>query len=76
MGAYKLHSGHKRIMTLIQRDAADDGWTIVSKTLFPHVYDNMPAELVASYPLQDGSGKARLTAEGKIVLKWWDRLGN
>ncbi len=77
MAAKKLDSGHKRIMTLIQRDADADGWTKVSNTLFPYIQQNMPSELVILYPaLQGGGGKAKLSYEGTIVLKWWDRLGN
>ncbi len=73
MAKGKLESQHKRVMTLIQRDANPKGWATVSKTLYPIISKSMPAELV-QFKEVDGQHYARLTHEGIIVLKWWDRL--
>ena len=70
----KLHSGHKRILHLTDRDAGEDGWAPVSAILMPHLVNDMPAELVEIEPVGDeGKGRIRLTAEGKNIIeamKW------
>ena len=64
----KLDSGEKHFMRLIAKDAKPDGWTVVSKLLYPLV-DNMPKALVELEPFGDeGKGRARLTTEGAAVL--------
>ncbi len=69
----KLDSGIKHVMTLIQRDADHKGWTKVSSTLYPTISESLPAELV-EFQLVGEQYYGRLTQEGIIVLKWWDRL--
>lgn len=68
----ELDIQHKHIMRLIERDSGHDGWTDVSDKLYPILYKAMPAELV-EFELSSGSGKARLTEEGKSVLSVLDK---
>jgi len=65
----KIDIGQKHILTLIQRDSGPDGWTPVSKALFPTVSKAIPTSLAVFEELEEG-GRARLTEEGTIVLKW------
>ncbi len=63
---------HKHILTLIGRDADDEGWCVVSEQLYPVLSENMPTDLVIFEKL-DAGARARLTEEGKNVLsamKW------
>jgi len=63
----KLDAGQKHMLKIIHRDADDDGWTEVSKHLFPVLSENMPTELIIFEKLQDG-GRAKLTDEGNNVV--------
>lgn len=63
----KLEHQHKHIMKLIARDRKKDGWTRVSKALYPHLSKNMPKELVAVEATEDG-GRAKLTEEGQKIV--------
>ena len=69
----KLDMQHRHIMNLIERDRNEDGWAKVSKSLFKHLDENMPKELVIIEKTIDGGGRIRLTEEGQNVLnamKW------
>lgn len=70
----KLDSSEKHFMRMIAKHAKPDGWTVVSKKLYPLV-DKMPKALVELEPSGDeGKGRVRLTTEGAAVLsameKW------
>ncbi len=62
-----LTGGERHFMHLMQRDAAADGWTKVSKVLLPMV-QKMPNALVEVVATDDG-GKARLTAKGNDIME-------
>lgn len=64
----KLEPQHKHVMKLIARDCGPDGWANVSEQLFPILSKNMPKELV-EFSETDAGFKARLTVEGRGVLK-------
>ena len=64
----KLDIQHKHILKLINRDKKADGWTPVSKQLFPVLSKNMPKELVEFEKSEDGGMRARLTEEGCNVV--------
>ena len=66
----KLDYGQLHILRLAQRDAGEDGWSPVSKTLWPHISRNLPDELLEKEALDDGRGRVRLTHDGAVVLKW------
>lgn len=63
----KLDSGEKHFMRLIDRDKKDDGWTPVSRALYPLVAA-MPRELIELEKLDNGTGRVRLTPEGQSIL--------
>lgn len=69
----KLSPGHQHILTLIRKEARDDGWTPVSKAVAPLFTDAnilggpMPAELCEFESIGEG-GRARLTQMGNNVL--------
>ena len=68
----KLDIQHKHILHLIKRDSTVDGWTPVSKVLYPVLSKAMPKKLITFEKTDDG-GRARLTTEGESVLsamKW------
>lgn len=68
----KLNSGQKHFLNLIVEGAKETGWAKVSRATRPLVAD-MPPELVELQRLEDGTGLARLTAEGQSVVdaqKW------
>lgn len=71
MAARKLDAGEIRILKLIRKEADAEGWAHVSAAVMPKMRE-MPRELVVSeYVPSDfspGSGRARLTEEGKKVL--------
>ena len=63
----KLDIQHKHIMKLIDRDCDENGWAKVSNQLYPHLFKNMPAELI-ELGGEFGNYKARLTDQGKNML--------
>lgn len=63
----KLDTQHKHILSLINRDAEDDGWASVSDKLLPILSTVMPKELV-TFETLDVGGRARLTEDGKSVV--------
>ena len=68
----KLDIQHKHILNITERDKDDEGWTKVSKKLFPVLSKNMPTELIIFDKTSD-EYRARLTEEGKSVvnaMKW------
>ncbi len=70
----KLHAGQKHILNLIAEgvEVGVDGWTPVSKAMFP-VVNSMPSELVVLESLGDGCGRTRLTEKGQSLIeamKW------
>jgi hypothetical protein len=76
MNAYKLDSGQKHILMLIDSGKREDGWTPVSKYLIDIVRRLVPEELAivrnsceCLEKLDDGSGRARLTEEGQNVVR-------
>jgi hypothetical protein len=65
----KLDSGQKHFMRLIVKDAGADGWTPVSRVVYPLVQKTLPAELVEHEPVgEEGRGRARLTEKGQSIL--------
>lgn len=69
----KLDIQHKHIIKLISRDKQPDGWTKVSKFLYPHLVKNMPKELIILEKTNE-SWKAKLTEKGECVLYAMDWL--
>lgn len=71
----KLDSGQLNIMRLTARDVNAEGWTRVSKMLFPHIKLSIPAELMEmreeEFADDEGrlfGGYARLTDKGRSIL--------
>jgi hypothetical protein len=60
-------------MKLIDKDQDEEGWTMVSDALYPHLSHNMPKELV-EFGVIAGRHRARLTEEGvsvvNVMKKW------
>lgn len=71
--AEKLKDEHKHILRLISRDAAQDGWAVVGKQLYPVLSKNMPEKLV-TFEMVGDAGRARLTDEGMNVMRAMDWL--
>jgi len=72
MGEQKLKPEQKHILKLIDRDKKQDGWTMVSLTLYKILSKNIPAEL-ATFELVGDVGRAQLTTEGQNIInamKW------
>jgi hypothetical protein len=65
----KISVGQRRILYLTQKDKKEDGWTPVSATVWP-LLDDISKELLEREQFPDGSGRARLTKTGEIVLQW------
>lgn len=63
-----LDPGTKHILRLIQRDKDAEGWTKVSRTLWPWIL-KLPIELVETQAREEG-GVAKLTERGNIVIEW------
>ena len=58
----------RHLMTLIRKDANDDGWACVSDQLWPFL-EALPVELVDRKETEMG-GMVRLTDKGNTVLDW------
>lgn len=66
--AIKLDSGQKHLLRLVVDGTDADGWTPVSKPVFP-LMERMPPALVELERVGDeGRGRVRLTAEGQKVI--------
>jgi hypothetical protein len=68
----KLTNQHKRILKLIEKDKDEEGWVLVSDSLYPHLSKNMPPELV-EFRFIGGRYRAKLTEEGVSIvnaMKW------
>jgi hypothetical protein len=68
----KLEPEIRHLMALVERDADVDGWVEVSHAVWPHI-KRVPDELLELAKIEGSekiSGKARLTDQGKIVLKY------
>lgn len=64
-----LPEKRRDLLNLINRSPADsDGWTTVSKLLWP-IVQGMPEQLVEYKPVSDG-GYVRLTPTAKTILEW------
>jgi len=64
--AIKLNAGQKHLLRLIVKDADAEGWTRISKTVFP-VLQEMPSELIDLEWVND-EGRARLTPKGQSII--------
>lgn len=65
----KLDSGQKNFLRLIEKGSDEDGWALVSATLFPITQKTMPPALVELERVGDeGRGRARLTEQGRNLL--------
>lgn len=66
----RLNDGERHILRLVAAGKDDEnGWAKVSAPVFPLV-NQMPKELVEIEQVEAGGGRARLTQEGTVVLKW------
>ena len=68
MADTKLDDRQRHVLRLADRDADQDGWSTVSKTVWPWVQD-IPAELLEKVPTKTG-GKVRVTPTGKAILQY------
>ncbi len=64
----KLAHGDIHLLKLIRKDKGTDGWTKVSKAVWPLV-ESLPTELCELKKEADG-GFIKLTPEGDTVLNW------
>ncbi len=65
----KLDAGQKHLLRLVAQDSDAEGWTPVSKPVFPLINKTIPKELVDLESVGDeGRGRARLTDAGKNLL--------
>ncbi len=62
----KLDAGNKRLLSLVRRGKQSDGWTPVSKMVFPLV-DALPKQLVETKQTEFGPF-AKLTQDGEAVV--------
>jgi hypothetical protein len=65
----RLDADQLRLLRLARKGALADGWAPVSKLVFP-LLANVPVELLEREQSADGSGRCRLTVDGRIVLTW------
>lgn len=66
--ATKLDGGQKHLLRLVAQGSDADGWTPVSKPVFP-LMEKVPKALVELERVGDeGRGRVRLTTEGKGVI--------
>lgn len=64
----KLDSGTIHILRLTAKDADKDGWSKVSKLLWP-ICSKLPDDLVEKRPSADG-GHIRLTSDGEAIVRY------
>jgi len=64
-----ITAGELHLMHLVQKDAKPDGWTSVSKTVWPAVL-HVSDRLMEKEPNEKGGGRVRLTHDGRIVLEF------
>lgn len=64
----KLDGGTIHILKLTSRDADQDGWSKVSKLIWP-ICAALPDDLVKKRPSDDG-GHIRLTSDGEAIVRY------
>jgi hypothetical protein len=64
--ATRLNAKQKHFLRLLVEGTDSEGWTPVSKPVFPLI-EKLPSELVTLESTGDG-GRARLTAEGENLI--------
>lgn len=64
----QLDAGNKHLLRLIRKGQDADGWSSVSKILWP-VVSKLPPQLVELRP-HGKSGSVRLTQAGNTILDW------
>ena len=71
----KLDGRQKHLLRLVVQGAGADGWTPVSKPVFP-LMEKVPQALIELERVGDeGRGRARLTTEGESVINAMAWLG-
>jgi len=64
-----LTTPQKHLLKLAHQGRDSDGWSAVSSAIMPLLSD-LPDELVTVVKLVDGSGRAKLTDDGRAVIMW------
>lgn len=64
----KLNMNDKYLLRLIHKDKKPDGWTSVSKPVWPFILE-LPRELTEVIEVGE-AGIVRLTEKGETVLDW------
>jgi len=64
-----LTTSQKHLLKLAHQGRDTDGWSPVSSTVMPLLAD-LPSELVTVEKSEDGSGRAKLTDDGRAVIMW------
>lgn len=64
----KLDAGTKHLLRLIDRDKDSEGWTKISKVVWPFIV-KLPSDLVIVRPSEDG-GHAQLTKQCSDMLHY------
>ncbi len=59
----------KHLLKLAHQGRDSDGWSPVSSIVMPLLAD-LPSELVTVEKFEDGSGRAKLTDDGRAVILW------
>lgn len=66
--ATKLDAGQKHLLRLVVKGTDSEGWTQVSKPVFPLI-EKLPSELVELESVGDeGRGRVHLTTEGESLM--------
>lgn len=68
MNSKKISGPDRHLLSLIRKDKKPDGWTSVSRMVWPFML-KLPRELVELEEVGEG-GIAKLTPTGEIVLDW------
>ena len=69
----KLNSGQLHLMRLILQDSNEEGWTRVSKQVYPLI-SALPSDLVELTQEEDESGYAKLTEHGHHIMEAAQRI--
>lgn len=64
-----LTAPQKHLLKLAHQGRDSNGWSPVSSTVMP-LLDDLPNELITVDKFEDGSGRAKLTDDGRAVLMW------
>lgn len=64
----KLDAGQRHVLKIIERDKNAEGWTSVSKVLYPSLVASIPKQL-AIFEQKDSGFRAKLTDEGRSLLR-------